>query len=57
VSFFNSMSRALGFLDAVASDLDDKKYLKAFNFFKDKSTRDGCIAMAPTRKKAWLASL
>jgi hypothetical protein len=57
VSFSYSMSRALGFLDAVATDLDDKRYLKAFNFFEDESTRDGCIAMALARKKVWLASL
>ena len=57
VSFSNSMSRALGLLDEVAPDLDDERYLKAFNLFKDESTRDGFIAMAPARKKAWVASL
>jgi hypothetical protein len=57
VSFSNSMSRALGLLDEVAPDLDDEGYLKSFNLFKDERTRDGFIAMAPVRKKAWLASL
>ncbi|KAE7998325.1 hypothetical protein FH972_002883 [Carpinus fangiana] len=57
VSFSNSMSRALGLLDEVALDLDDERYLKAFNLFKDEITHDGFIAMAPARKKAWLASL
>jgi hypothetical protein len=52
VSFSNSMSRALGLLDEVAPNLDDEGYLKAFNLFKDESTWDGVIAMAPTRKKA-----
>jgi recombinational DNA repair ATPase RecF len=51
------MSRALGLLDEVASDLDDERYLKAFNLFKDESTQDGFIAMTPSKKKAWLASL
>jgi hypothetical protein len=57
VSFSNSMSRALGLLDEVVTDLDDERYLKAFNVFKDESTRDGFIAMAPGRRKAWVASL
>jgi recombinational DNA repair ATPase RecF len=50
VSFSNSMSRAIGLLDEVAYDLDDKRYLKAFNLFKDESTQDGFIAMTPSRK-------
>jgi hypothetical protein len=57
VPFSNSISRALGLLDEVAPDLDDERHLKVFNLFKDGSTRDGFIAIAPARKKAWVASL
>jgi hypothetical protein len=56
-SYSNTMSRAISILDEIAPDLDDARYLKAFDLFKDESTRNGFIALAPARKKAWVASL
>ena len=56
-SYSNTMSRGTSILDEIAPNLDDVRYLKAFDLFKDKSTRNGFIALAPVRKKAWVASL
>lgn len=57
VSFSNSMSRAIAILDEIAYDLDDGRYFKAFELFRDKSIHNGFIALALSRKKAWVASL
>jgi hypothetical protein len=44
-------------LDEIALDLDDERYLRAFQLLQNQSICDGFIALAPARKKAWLASV
>ncbi|XP_059431357.1 uncharacterized protein LOC132164808 [Corylus avellana] len=56
-SFSNGMSRAIGMLDEIAPDLDDDRYFRAFELFRDENVRNGFIALPPERKKAWIGKL
>jgi hypothetical protein len=51
------MSRAISILDEIAPNLDDERYLKAFELFRDESIHNGFMSLAPARKKTWVASL
>ncbi|KAE7997690.1 hypothetical protein FH972_002300 [Carpinus fangiana] len=51
------MSRAISILDEIAPDLDDERYLKAFERFRDENIHNDFMSLALTRKKAWVASL
>ncbi|KAE8009293.1 hypothetical protein FH972_005740 [Carpinus fangiana] len=56
-SFSNSMSRAIGMLDEITPNLDDERYFRAFDLFRDESIRNGFIALPPARKKSWIERL
>jgi hypothetical protein len=56
-SFSNSMSRVMGMLDEIAPNLDDERYFRAFDLFRDESIRNGFIALPPARKKSWIEKL
>ena len=51
------MSRAISILDETTPNLDDERYLIAFEVFRDESIRNGFMSLSPARKKAWVGSL
>jgi hypothetical protein len=51
-SFSNTMSRAIGMLDEIVLNLDDERYFRAFELFRDESIRNDFIALPPARKKS-----